>query len=233
MSSNETGYKQRVVRKAPITFYNSTSRKSVNGGVILPKIYQLDDDTISFNLKDSTLYHLISIKFDGPVFHEEVVETNTPGKQTIKKKRHGLSGAIIGGALTGGIGAVAGGLVGHGMGKDKITGEAGTNSTTTQRVEDQAHTVLTLENINTKETINLQLLLFNSEYIDLTSFKLYARQPEEIDVSTNKIVEEKNIITKDTQRERFDEIREYKSLLDEGIITQEEFNAKKKDLLGF
>ena len=29
-----------------------------------------------------------------------------------------------------------------------------------------------------------------------------------------------------------DEIREYKALLDEGIITQEEFDAKKKQLLG-
>ena len=30
----------------------------------------------------------------------------------------------------------------------------------------------------------------------------------------------------------FEELREYKSLLDEGIITQEEFDAKKKELLG-
>ena len=29
-----------------------------------------------------------------------------------------------------------------------------------------------------------------------------------------------------------DEIREYKKLLDEGIITQEEFDAKKKQLMG-
>ena len=29
----------------------------------------------------------------------------------------------------------------------------------------------------------------------------------------------------------FDEIRKYKQLLDEGIITQEEFDVKKKELL--
>ena len=29
-----------------------------------------------------------------------------------------------------------------------------------------------------------------------------------------------------------EEIRKYKSLLDDGIITQEEFDAKKKQLLG-
>ena len=35
-----------------------------------------------------------------------------------------------------------------------------------------------------------------------------------------------------TDRSPFDVIRKYKELLDEGIITQEEFDAKKKQLLG-
>ena len=33
------------------------------------------------------------------------------------------------------------------------------------------------------------------------------------------------------QMDKFEEIRKYKELLDEGIITQEEFEAKKKELL--
>ena len=34
------------------------------------------------------------------------------------------------------------------------------------------------------------------------------------------------------ERDKYDEIREYKKLLDEGIITEEEFISKKKELLG-
>ena len=34
------------------------------------------------------------------------------------------------------------------------------------------------------------------------------------------------------ERDKYDEIREYKKLLDEGIITEEEFVRKKKELLG-
>jgi septation ring formation regulator EzrA len=34
------------------------------------------------------------------------------------------------------------------------------------------------------------------------------------------------------QKENIDELKKYKELLDQGIITQEEFDAKKKQILG-
>lgn len=37
--------------------------------------------------------------------------------------------------------------------------------------------------------------------------------------------------TRNHRTDKFEEIRKYKELLDEGIITQEEFEAKKKELL--
>ncbi|MCH4170569.1 MAG: SHOCT domain-containing protein [Lactobacillus sp.] len=235
-NENETGYKQRVVRKAGITFYNSSARKLVNGGMVLSKIYQLDDDSVSFNLKDPILYRLLSIEFSGPKYHEEVTATTTPGKQTVKKKRHGLSGAIIGGALTGGIGAVAGGLVGRGMGKDKISTEAGTTSTSTKMVEDRALTVLKLEDIETAEKLTLQLSLFNSEFVELSNFTINVPEPEpvvetEIDEPSLEINDASENPVK-TPDDAFDEIRKYKALLDDDIISQEEFDAKKKELLG-
>ncbi|HAP9644994.1 TPA: SHOCT domain-containing protein, partial [Enterococcus faecium] len=38
--------------------------------------------------------------------------------------------------------------------------------------------------------------------------------------------------SKETQISSADEIKKYKELLDEGIINQEEFDFKKKELLG-
>lgn len=47
-------------------------------------------------------------------------------------------------------------------------------------------------------------------------------------------IEQKRAQTNDNlpQIDKFDEIRKYKELLDEGIISQEEFDKKKKELLG-
>lgn len=47
---------------------------------------------------------------------------------------------------------------------------------------------------------------------------------------TGMVTQTQNITPKQT--DQFDEIRKYKQLLDEGIISDDEFNAKKKELLG-
>ena len=49
--------------------------------------------------------------------------------------------------------------------------------------------------------------------------------------SEKKMEVEKNTLKNETERDRFEEIRKFKQLLDEGIITEEEFQAKKKELL--
>jgi len=41
-----------------------------------------------------------------------------------------------------------------------------------------------------------------------------------------------NTSTADASTDKFEEIKKYKALMDEGIITQEEFETKKKELLG-
>ena len=51
---------------------------------------------------------------------------------------------------------------------------------------------------------------------------------------TRHVIIEKDL-TKEPQKDNkseTDKIREYKKLLDDGIISQEEFDAKKKELLG-
>ena len=41
-----------------------------------------------------------------------------------------------------------------------------------------------------------------------------------------------NVPSNDTSTDKFEEIKKYKALMDDGIITQEEFETKKKELLG-
>ena len=52
------------------------------------------------------------------------------------------------------------------------------------------------------------------------------------DKKCDEILENSKIQKTDRQSDKFEEIKKYKELLDMGIITQEEFDAKKKELLG-
>ena len=55
---------------------------------------------------------------------------------------------------------------------------------------------------------------------------------EKIEKAVAEEKEEKRKVSQEMNDDsRFDEIRKYKQLLDEGIITEEEFQAKKKELL--
>ena len=54
-------------------------------------------------------------------------------------------------------------------------------------------------------------------------------------MNEHKIFKDEKIINKKTkisERQNAEALREFKKLLDEGIITEEEFEAKKKQLLG-
>ncbi len=54
----------------------------------------------------------------------------------------------------------------------------------------------------------------------------YSNEDEQEQVPENKVEQSQNSLS------AFDDIKQYKELLDLGIITQDEFNAKKKELLG-
>lgn len=97
-----------------------------------------------------------------------------------------------------------------------------------------------------------------TEYDEITGFKIKAKLSKTISVETrhhskefkdilpgvgdnvinavqNRIKDSKNQTstqTSTTPLSAADEIKKYKNLLDEGILTQDEFDAKKKELLG-
>ena len=131
----------------------------------------------------------------------------------------GLGSAIVGGALFGGIGAVVGGLTGGKKAKEVVK--------------------------NLKVKIVLDNKIVPAEYIELltTEFKkdgfgyrAAKQQAEDIVAILASIVSEneKNQVNNSNVQNTNDpitEVKRYKELLDNGIITREEFDKKKKELL--
>lgn len=213
--------KQSVTQKKVLNF---TSSKKAIGVDFWNTISKLDNNDVIFTLNEPIHFRLNKIEFDGPVYHEE---THEDGTKSTKKKRHGLAGALIGTALAPGVGTLAGAIVGNGSGKDN-----GKNSvhTTTTRVEEQTNIRLYLENAQTHESIIAGILGKQIDYQELLNFKApEIIVPEVLDNIEKDPVKTSQSLSIDDE---IAELRKFKELVDDGIITQEEFEAKKKQILG-
>ncbi|MDE3314892.1 SHOCT domain-containing protein [Lacticaseibacillus zeae] len=198
------------------------------------KMYQLKSGNVVFNLDNPVYFRISSIKFAGPIYHEEQKtqsQSDTNHKSKTKKHRHGLGGAVVGTLLMPGVGTIAGAVIGGHSGKDKTKGHSTTQASsvmTTSQVEDDSSTTLFLVNNETGEKLQIVLSTKTADYQKLLSFK--------VDEESEKAMESsETVITSDkpkTSDDPIEQVKQFKSLLDDGIITQEEFDAKKKQLLG-
>ena len=147
--------------------------------------------------------------FDEMVGYEVIENGDTVSKG-------GVGRAIVGGALFGGVGAVVGG----------ITGEKRSKSVTKElRVKFITKTPLYPE-------IYINIIMNGNVKAGSMVYSVYYG-------TLQKILTELTLIQNEQKPEHHveaisgaDEILKYKKLLDEGIITQEEFEIKKKQLLG-
>lgn len=130
----------------------------------------------------------------------------------------GLGRAVAGGVLLGGLGAVVGGVTGGKKTKGicnslriKIT------------VNDINNPVVYMDFIKTatKKDSFVYKSIYNSAQECLSVLQLMC--------SSEEVVQGNNSVSTTSDA---DEILKFKNLLDSGIITQEEFDAKKKQLLG-
>ncbi|WP_078379119.1 SHOCT domain-containing protein [Sutcliffiella halmapala] len=119
------------------------------------------------------------------------------GESSTRNVGKAAAGAIVGGVLTGGVGAVVGAAVG---GKKK----------------DNSKAIITLLEKETKRKILLHIHCDQDKLQEISAFPIANIE------STN------DILTQSVA----DEISKFKKLLDEGVITQEEFEKKKQELLG-
>ena len=130
------------------------------------------------------------------------------------KTKKGAGKAIAGGLLFGEAGAIAGAVAGN------------SKSTTTESQKEIHHYTLVLKvNDMMKPSFVIELpSLEVAEEVTATLMLLCNQTEEEAVVETPK--EPKPVVT-----DKYEELKKLKELLDAGIITQEEFDAKKKELL--
>lgn len=128
----------------------------------------------------------------------------------------GLGRALVGGALFGGVGAIVGGVTG---GK------------TAKKVIKSMSVKITVDR---KSNPVVEIVLLNSETkTDSFIYKGFKKQADEIIAILKVITNDKNSKEEmiNSKISPADEILKYKALLDSGVITQEEFDKKKKELL--
>lgn len=127
----------------------------------------------------------------------------------------GLGSAAVGGALFGGVGAI----VGSNVGKKK----------TKQEVIEYRIKIITRNPIYPEVYINF--LTAGRVMSDGLLYNSYAASAQRVLTELTLMTDERHAVSVNNTSSAADEIMKYKNLLDAEIITQEEFEAKKKQLL--
>lgn len=150
-----------------------------------------------------------------------VSNEKTKGKSKEKEHRKGrVAGAVIGTMLFPGVGTAIGASLGTGKkSKGKTnTDRIGTSSVTTSDVEIKSSATLKFRNLDTGEVFVIGFQCDSKTDAELQNFC--------IPRNTGNFAEEIS-----QQKSNVELLKEYKELLDMGIITEEEFQKKKKELL--
>lgn len=183
-------------------------------------IRQNAEGNIYFDKVDG-FFEITDYQWEGPRY--KVVSTsntieNQKGKDKTKKKG-GLGGAAIGTLLAPGVGTV----IGYAATRKKETvkkGKVEANTTfNEEEVETSSNAKMTLRNLATGESFVIGFLCDSAIDGELANFNIRQNR-----TATAEEVGQ--------QKSKVELMKEYKDLLDAQIITQEEFDAKKKELLG-
>lgn len=127
-----------------------------------------------------------------------------------------LGGAIVGGALMGGVGALVGGSLGKKKTKQEIT---------------EYRIKITTKN-SFRPTVYINFLSTGKVKSNSLSYKMCVGDAQGVLSQLTIIANYTSNSTVPSSTSGADEILKFKNLLDQGIITEEEFTEKKKQLLG-
>lgn len=214
---NEQNYKT-------ISLMTNLGAKELGAKTNVINISQMPDERVFINNSKSIFYHLVDYDWNGSIFDTVTTMTGseTSSSDTVKKGKAlkiGL-GAAVGTMLFPGAGTLAGVAMGAGSkGKSKTTGQKNISS----------NQVETSVEKDTFATISLKSLE------DGRIYKISFKCNMEIDskIRCFNFIEEKEEerINVSDKVQGLDGLLKLKELLDIGILTQEEFDKKKQELL--
>ena len=176
---------------------------------------QEDSGDVMFNTDESVKYRLMDYEWGGPQY-KVVTTSKTTGKNKEKTKRKGrVAGALIGTMLLPGVGTAIGGL--HGTGSKTKGKDNSKTAQTEDAVEKFSPATLTLKEVASGK---IYRLVFNCNTSIDAQIRCFSFD------------DSPSIAEAPSASDAIEQIKSLKELLDIGIITQEEFNAKKRQLLG-
>ena len=163
---------------------------------------QNEDGSICFSSNKKLIFRFESFEWNGSEYRENQVTTT--------KKKGTLGRAVAGGVLAGPVGALTG-----------ASTAKSTSETRSYKEEHFKNAQLHLIRLDTNEPLTITILIKSSQAEVIYKMMEYAGVKPETSVEDQS---QQNAVP-------ISQLREYKQLLDEGIITQEEFDVKKKQLL--
>lgn len=197
------------------------------------KVCFLDSDS-EMNLKDLNYFSVLTdnIQYSARTFHyKDILESEViiDGETVTKTSRSSqIGGAILGGILAGGVGAVIGGLSGKTASKEKVK--------TIQLkviVNDTKKPLQIIPFLNEPNSIDRSSQKFtkaNKEVMHWHSlFRVIIDMADKEEKSKKSIQNNSNDANHNINTA--DEIRKLHELLKEGIITQDEFDLQKKKII--
>lgn len=180
-------------------------------------------------------YYLVGFEWSGPQY-KVTSTTVTSGKDVQKgKKGSTLGGAAVGSLLAPGVGTLVGAAVGA-SGKKKTDINRKSETTSTQEELDTTAYLIFVEKDDKR--IKRESIKCNSSIAKEVNALRFTSEAVAMERPEQEMISEELTITAEDNRETetisspIEEIKQYKELLDAGILTQEEFDTKKKELLG-
>lgn len=225
--SNEVALKKKQFNEKSITLPLGDGMFS--GKV---KLWQQLDGTLYLDNDVDNLYRIKDFIWNGAQY-EIVTKTKTKGKNKGKQKRTGrVIGATVGTILMPGVGTVIGAM--HGTGNKKSKGKSKENTVTrTGQEEVGTPAILKLQNLETNEVTSIEFICTTDLAFQINNTFMDDSIINEDDVyDVDEVISETEPSENEPTLNPYDEVKQLKELLDMGIITQEEFDTKKKGLLG-
>ena len=180
---------------------------------------QNENGEVSFSsLKDETFY-LVGYEWGGPSTGTVTTLNSDEDKQEHSGRKGRLAGAAIGTVLMPGVGTAIG--LAAGTGKKTKGKTHSTTNTKTKEVEEETTATIVARNTKTNEMITFGIACTTAIDISLRNFDWsHAQSPNN---------QAPDMLP--SESEKIELLKKYKGLLDEGIISSDEFKEKKKALM--